>query len=92
MTRNDIEFQPGAILHEVIVGAFRARGLNFEVWCRENGISPTNGRQATFGQSRGSNGRRMLARLIEAAGEEFVRDAYLRRVAEHYEQLKKGVA
>ena len=92
MTRNDIEFQPGAILHDVIVGAFRARGMTFEVWCNENGVTPSNGRQATFGQSRGPNGRQLLIRMIDAAGEEFVRDAYRRRVAEHYEQLKKGVA
>ncbi len=88
MTQNLPEFQPGAILHEVIVGAFRARGTTFEGWCQENGMTPTNGRNATFGQSRGPVGKRNLERIIEAAGREFIRDAYLRRVAEHFAQIK----
>jgi hypothetical protein len=92
MSRKTPEFQPGAILHEVIVGAFRARGLTFESWCKSVGITPTNARQATFGQSRGVNGQRILDRIIEEAGPEFIRDAYVRRVAEHYEQITKGAA
>ncbi|MFN3973449.1 MAG: hypothetical protein ACK4L4_19195 [Gemmobacter sp.] len=92
MAQKNPEFQPGAILHEVIVGAFRARGLTFEGWCAENGMTPTNGRNATFGQSRGEVGQRNLERIIEAAGIDFVRDAYRRRVAEHFAQIKKGVA
>lgn len=92
MPRKHPEFQPGAILHEVIVGAFRARGLTFEGWCRENGLTPMNGRNATFGQSRGDIGRKNLERIIDAAGREFVRDAYKRRLAEHYAQVSRGVA
>lgn len=92
MSRNTLEFQPGAILHEVIVGAFRARGMTFEAWCRDNGITPTNARQATFGQSRGASGKLMREALIEAAGREFVQDAYVRRVSEHYRQVTGGAA
>lgn len=92
MSRKPPEFQPGAILHEVIVGAFRARGLTFEGWCKENGLTPMNGRNATFGQSRGDVGRANLERIIEAAGREFVRDAYARRLAEHASQFAKGAA
>lgn len=92
MAQNLPEFQPGAILHEVIVGAFRARGLTFEGWCKENGLTAMNGRNATFGQSRGEVGRRNLERIIDAAGRDFVRDAYRRRVAEHYAQIQKGAA
>lgn len=92
MARKPPEFQPGAILHEVIVGAFRARGLTFEGWCKENGLTPMNGRNATFGQSRGDVGRANLERIIEAAGREFVRDAYARRLAEHAAQFAKGAA
>lgn len=84
MTPRTEEFQPGAILHEVIVGAFRARGLMFESWCKQNGISPTNARSATFGQSRGKVGREALDRIIDAAGRDFVAEAYRRRLAEHY--------
>jgi len=92
MTREPPEFQPGAILHEVIVGAFRARGLTFEGWCKDNGLTPMNGRNATFGQSRGDVGRRNLEKIIDAAGRDFIRDAYRRRLEEHYAALKKGAA
>ncbi len=92
MSRNAPEFQPGAMLHEVIVGAFRARGTTFEGWCKENGISPANGRQATFGQSRGKVGSAILDRIIEEAGREFIRAAYFRRLDEHHRQFKKGAA
>lgn len=84
MTPHTEEFQPGAILHEVIVGAFRARGMTFEGWCNQNGITPGNARSATFGQSRGATGRRTLDRIIDAAGRDFVAEAYRRRLAEHY--------
>lgn len=92
MTRKLPEFQPGAILHEVIVGAFRARGLIFDAWARENGLTPSNARNATFGQSRGEAGQRNLEMIIDAAGRDFVRDAYRRRLTEHFEQFQKGAA
>lgn len=92
MSRKPTEFQPGAILHEVIVGAFRARGLTFEGWAKENGISSTNARQCTYGQSRGETGQRNLDRIINAAGREFVRDAYRRRLREHMALLDRGAA
>lgn len=92
MARNKPEFQPGAILHEVIVGAFRARGGTFEGWCKDNGLTPMNGRNATFGQSRGSIGQANLDRIIEAAGREFIRDAYYRRLSEHIRQFERGAA
>ena len=90
MTPRTEEFQPGAILHGVIVGAFRARGLTFEGWCKENGITPTNARSATFGQSRGVVGREVLNRVIDAAGREFVAEAYRRRLAEHYQSFGRA--
>jgi len=92
MSRNQPEFQPGALLHEVIVGAFRARGLTFEGWCKENGLTPMNGRNATFGQSRGEIGRANLDRIIDAAGREFVRDAYRRRLVDHLSDVDRGAA
>lgn len=63
MSRNQSEFYPGAILHEVIVGAFRSRGTTFEGWAKENGLTPMNARNATFGQSRGEIGRANLERI-----------------------------
>lgn len=92
MAQKPYHFQPGAILHEVIVGAFRARGLTFEGWCKDNGLTPMNGRNATFGQSRGAIGQANLEKIIDAAGREFVMDAYRRRIAEHFSQLQKGAA
>jgi len=90
MAPRTIEFQPGAILHEVIVGAFRARGLTFEGWCHQNGMSTANGRNATFGQSRGKIGKFNLDRIIDAAGREFVADAYRRRIEEHCENFRRA--
>lgn len=92
MTPNDFEFQPGAILHDAIVGTFRAHGRSFEAWCKENDVLPSNARNATFGQSRGPKGRELLARLIEAAGPEFLRMAYAKRIAEYAAEVKKGAA
>ena len=92
MSRKPPEFQPGAILHEVIVGAFRARGLTLNEWCKENGIKPMAARNSTFGQARGEIGQKVLDRMIDAAGRDFVRDAYQRRVEEHRAQLNQGAA
>jgi len=86
------ELQPGSVLHEILVGAFRARGTSFTEWCNENGVTPNNARQASYGQSRGVAGRALRERLIEAAGREFVHDAYFRRLDEHHRQFKKGAA
>ncbi|MEO1951774.1 hypothetical protein [Thioclava sp.] len=90
MTPRTEEFQPGAILHEVIVGAFRARGLTFEGWCKQNGMTTANGRNATFGQSRGKIGKANLERIIDAAGREFVAEAYRRRLADHYQSFGRA--
>lgn len=80
------------MLHEVIVGSFRAKGLTFEGWCKDNDLTPTNARLATFGQSRGEVGRRNLERIIDAAGRDFIREAYRRRLVEHLDAIKKGAA
>lgn len=92
MPRKSLEFQPGAILHDVLIGAFRAQGRTFDGWCKENSLSPMNVRNATFGQSRGVLAQGYLERCIDAAGREFVRDAYARRLAEHTKQFAKGAA
>lgn len=88
----DIPYQPGAILHEAIVGAFKASGAGFETWCAENRVTPSAARSATFGQSRGPKGRALLARMIAEAGPEVVRAAYLARLKSHVSALKTGAA
>ncbi|TDE40961.1 hypothetical protein [Antarcticimicrobium sediminis] len=88
MTEKPNLYQPGAILHEAIIGAFRASGYNFNDWCIRNGVTPSVARNATFGQSRGPNGKALLKRLIDAAGRDFVDGAYARRLSEHAAQFK----
>lgn len=89
MTPDLTDYQPGAILHEAIVGSFRANGDNFTAWCKRHGITPAVARNATFGQSRGPAGRALLARLIEGAGPDFVKRAYARRLGEHSVYVSK---
>lgn len=87
MSLLEISFQPGAILHEAILGAFHSHGGSFDNWCRENGIQPSSARNATFGQSRGPRGKAILDALIDAAGRDFVQAAYVRRTREHAASL-----
>ncbi|AZB57233.1 hypothetical protein EBL89_18240 [Cereibacter sphaeroides] len=76
-------FIPGAILHDAVMGAFKARGASFEVWCSERGIYSTAARSATYGQSRGPKGSELLREIIDAAGRDVVRTAYVARVVAH---------
>lgn len=73
-------FQPGMILHEVIVGALRTNGTNFQKWCADNGLSVAAARNVTFGQSAGPRSRVVLDRLIDAAGRDVVIAAYRARM------------
>lgn len=92
MTRRNYDFQPGAILHAAIIGAFRAHGSTFERWCRENDVISTVGRQATHGQSAGDNGKDILARMIAGAGEETIRQIYESRMLAHADDIRRGRA
>ena len=92
MSPKTFDFQPGAILHDAIVGTFRAHGRSFEGWCKENGVTASNARNATFGQSRGPKGKELLARIVEAAGPDFLHMAYAKRITEYAAQVKKGAA
>lgn len=83
MTDNEFPFQPGVMLHGAIVGTFRASGGSFEVWCVENGVTPSNARNATYGIMKGPKGRDILARLIEAAGPDVVKAGYMARLKKH---------
>ena len=80
MAVSKIMFQPGVILHEVIVGAFRAKGTSFNQWCRDNDILVNTARLATYGQSGGDRGRAVLEKMISDAGEEVVSAAYASRM------------
>ncbi len=61
-------FQPGTVLHEVIVGAFRSAGSSVEFWCETNQVHTGTARTATYGQS----GARAMIREALAEREERV--------------------
>ena len=81
-------FQPGAVLHEVIVGAFRSAGTSFEAWCAENRVHPSTARNATYGQSGGDRGGDLRERIIDAAGRDVVAMSYYKRMVAEAERLK----
>lgn len=87
MAEQGVEFQPGAILYGVIIFAFRARGTTLNQWCRENGVNLNRVRAAAFGQASGPGGRKLLSRIVEAAGRETVEAGYRLRVQEEAERL-----
>lgn len=80
MSNNEKQFQPGVILHDAIIGAFRSSGTTFDQWCKDNGIKPATARTATYGQSGGERGQSLLARIINDAGRELVSMAYAKRM------------
>ncbi|MBW3243131.1 hypothetical protein KUV57_10520 [Epibacterium sp. DP7N7-1] len=90
MSKFSKPYQPGAILHEVIVGAFRASGTSFEAWCKKSGIHPSTARTATYGQSGGTQGRALLKRIITAAGEEMVSAGYSKRMIAEVSHLSEA--
>jgi hypothetical protein len=92
MTQPDFKFQPGAMLHDAIIGAFRAHGGSFDVWLAENGIPPTSARSVTFGMSKGPKGVALLNRLIDAAGRDVVKAGYMARLNGHVAEVRKAVA
>jgi hypothetical protein len=92
MTHPDFKFQPGAMLHDAVVGAFRAQGRSFEAWLNDHGIPPASARSATFGMSKGPKGKALLNRLIEAAGPDVVKAGYLARLNGHVAETRKGAA
>ena len=92
MSRKHPEFQPGLILLDVLTGAFRASGSTFETWCKENGLSSMNVRNAALGQSRSEAAKKALDKAIEAAGRDFILKVYRDRVLAHAAELQKGAA
>lgn len=85
-------FQPGVILQEVIVGAFRSQGTTFGAWCTDNKVHQTSARQATFGLTGGDTGKALLKRIIDAAGRDVVEMTYRKRMDQHVDGLKSGAA
>jgi hypothetical protein len=92
MTLSDNIFQPGVILHEVIAGALKAKGMSFDAWCSDNGINRSTARQATYGQSGGDRGKALLERMIKDAGRDVVVLSYKTRIAAEVKRLEGGAA
>lgn len=78
------------MLHDAIMGAFRAQGGSFEVWLSEQGIPPATARGATYGQSKGPKGKALLSRILDAAGPEIVKTLYLDRLNRHVATIRKA--
>ena len=85
-------FQPGAILHEVIVGALRAKGTSLAGWCQQNDVNLASAKSATYGQSGGIRGRAILQALIDEAGITVVEAAYRQRMLMEAEKLAEVAA
>lgn len=92
MAEDLFPYQPGAMLHDAIMGAFKAQGGSFEAWLIEQEIAPGTARSATYGQSKGPKGKEMLARILAAAGPDVVRTLYLDRLGRHVADVNSRVA
>jgi len=88
MTVNGNMFQPGVILHEVIAGALRSKGTSFDAWCKANDVHRTTARQATYGQSGGDRGKKLLQRMIDDAGPDVVALSYRTRIEAEAKSLE----
>lgn len=92
MTVMRVEFQPGAILHDVVSGAFRMQGTTLEQWCKAAGLKPMNVRYAMYGVIRSDAGQAAIEQVVEAAGRDVVISAYTRRMAEHVAAFQRVAA
>lgn len=88
MTQKTFPFQPGAMLHGALLGAFRASGSNFGRCCATNGVTVSAARNVTFGISKGPHSQQLLARMIKDAGPEIVEAGYLNRLKKHNDIIK----
>lgn len=82
-------FRPGPILHEVIVGALRAKGSSLQEWVKSRGMSATAVRNVTFGQSAGPRSQALLYQLIKDAGREVVAVSYRIRMEAEAARIAK---
>ncbi len=80
---NNEHFQPGIILHEVVIGCFKASGVSLHRWCKENGISQAAAYGALKGANTGERGSALLQHLIDVAGRPVVSAAYRVRIERH---------
>ena len=77
------KYQPGAILHDAVMGAFRASGTTLKTWAEASDLHLTSCRMATHGLMRGPRGQALMEKLIAAAGPEIVEAGYEARLRQH---------
>lgn len=59
---------PGLDLLRRVRAAFIINDTTLKAWCRENGVHPSNARNAVIGSWNGPAGKAMRARIIRASG------------------------
>ncbi|MGV6840016.1 MAG: hypothetical protein ACWA40_07450 [Planktomarina sp.] len=87
MTNKPLPYEPGVILHDAIIGAFRARGETLLGWCKAHGIDQRYVKTATTGLSCGPRAVELVEQLVEGAGAEAVHWNYKNRLKNHYETI-----
>lgn len=65
---NTAVFQPGLIFYEVILGCFKASGLSFHQWCKDNEVNHAAACAALKGASTGEKGAALITKMVDAAG------------------------
>lgn len=83
---------PGEWLHQAIMGALKGRGVKFESWCKENGVTSTTVRSYTYGLNAGPRSRKMLDKLINDAGREAVLSMYAHRLHQQADEFREWAA
>lgn len=92
MTVKNKMFQPGLALYEVVVGTFKSTGTTFSAWCKDADINETVARNALKGVSTGSQGQKMVERLIDGAGREVVELSYRVRMRRHLKAMEDATS
>lgn len=59
---------PSLELHLKVRAAFILQGSTLKTWCRQNGIHPSNVRNALVGSWNGPAGQAMRKRVVKASG------------------------
>lgn len=58
---------PSRELYNQVRAGFIIKGDTLSVWCRENGISPTNAKQCLMGSWDGPKAKTLRKRIIKAS-------------------------
>lgn len=59
---------PSLDLHLRVRAGFVSKGTSLKRWCKEQGITPSNARDALIGRWNGPKGIALRSRLVQEAG------------------------